>query len=802
MGISPLTAAAQQVPQVLDRGEVLQLTAPDGFKSYQWQVSTDLKNFVNLPKGQVQNLNLKVYAPGFYRLKATTNDNKTSYIDTVAVELKEVTYNKNFTVSGGAHGYVETTDGVPGAKGINIPEDREGAVAGVTKALTNWTDGKSMAVYYLNHPKNIIDTDMLLKVKKNANVAFRITVWDPSDTTEPLAESYHAFRGTGETDTIRLVGLNIPHKDYYRYQLECLNGWSNIIEISKYLHHSPTSAKSYKPGYLSSPSVHLNQWRSTASGAPKGRAYDWCYQEVMMPQEADIPGTYIMSLGVLDGYMGIQMNGYKNGKPLHDVIFSMWDHGSVDENPNLPDNLRANVVDHGEGVEPNRFNNEGTGMKTFKSGYNWECGTFVQFITNCRPEKATYTIIENGKEKVITQNNTLVSAWYNAQDGKGWQYMATLRLANKSINFDSWYSFLENYNWPTGQALRRGFYRNGYGHAKNTNKWYHFNQVNFGHTDGGTQVGKRNDFGQGTCDEYDDAFFMTTGGFIPSKVTGSRVPLNKENTAVDTINLQALLDRVDLAVANEKKMIEEKENFKKNKLDKSNWKVIKFSSEETSGEGSNGRAAQTIDSDPKTYWHSKWTGGAAKCPHFLTVDMVDTRDITGFEITMSGGSRRYIQAFNLYMGENKYALEKVYSDNNVPDMETFHFMLDQPVKARYFKLEITDSRADDGDHVRINEIEVTASPIPTGIDALKSEGGQLKVVGGKNEVFVTSPIAFENAEISVFRTDGACLSTCNFATVAAGETVSVPMLSAVKGVYVLTIKSGDKSVSKQFMWNK
>ena len=99
-----------------------------------------------------------------------------------------------------------------------------------------------------------------------------------------------------------------------------------------------------------------------------------------------------------------------------------------------------------------------------------------------------------------------VSTWFNAQDGKGWQYMSTLRLPNNNRYFDSWYSFLENYNWSTGQAVRQGFYRNGYGRAKDQKKWYHFNMVDFGHTDGGNNPGNRNDYGQGVSETEAGAF--------------------------------------------------------------------------------------------------------------------------------------------------------------------------------------------------------------------------------------------------------------------------------------------------------
>lgn len=40
----------------------------------------------------------------------------------------------------------------------------------------------------------------------------------------------------------------------------------------------------------------------------------------MIPAESDLVGTYAEAIGALNGYMGIQMNGYVDGEPRHDVL--------------------------------------------------------------------------------------------------------------------------------------------------------------------------------------------------------------------------------------------------------------------------------------------------------------------------------------------------------------------------------------------------------------------------------------------------------------------------------------------------
>ena len=800
LGLLPALVWAQS-PLVVDRGGTVELNAADGYTDYQWQVSSDSKYFVNLPDGKVQHLQKKVFAPVYFRVMAKDKELKNVYLDTLDVKTTALTYAPDFSISGTGHGYVETRQGEVLGKGISVPEDRVDGVAGTTKKLTNWTNGNAMVVYYFNHPQDVVDTELYLKVQYGRNVVLRIKVFDPEQMAAPIAENTIALRGTGKEQKVSLVGYDFPRKAYFRYQIECLSGWKYIQEFTKFHHYSPSDVKTYKPAYLSSPSVHLGSWKSTSPVAPRGHAYDWCYQEVMMPKISDVQGTYVMSLGVLAGYMGIQMSGYdKNGESLHGVIFSMWDDGSTDKDPNLPLNLRANVLDHNEKVEASRFGNEGTGMKTYMHGHNWECDTFVQFITNCRPERYRYKVVVNGKEEYRVQDNTLVSAWFNAQDGKGWQYMATLRIPNRNKPMDSWYSFLENYNAPSGQALRKGFYKNGYGRAKSSKRWFHFNDVRFGHTDGGNNIGARTDYAQGASDEIPGAFFMQNGGYLSHKETAKQVPLNTDNTPVDTINLAVLEARVDQAIANEKNQIEKEELFKENILDKKGWELIDFSSEETSGEGENGRAALTIDGDVNTYWHTQWRGGAAQYPHHLTVDMKETYDINGMMITMSGGNGRYVKAFDLYLSDDAEHWTKVYSEDDAPNKVSFNFFLDKPAPGRYFKLVITDGRAESGCHVRINEIEVSGQPVATGVENLKVGAELLDVKTGGSGIDLSFLKSAEKASVTLCRADGAMVFNEVYQRLSAGENVLIPMGSHLHGVYVLSCDIDGKTYTQQVIW--
>ncbi len=632
-----------------------------------------------------------------------------------------------------AHGYVETLDGKPGASGISIPgewRDSNGIPMN-QNSLTAWTDANACAVYYFHHPFGTVTSAIKMNVKQGTTAKFRLTVVNPNSPNTQIFNKEFQVNGTGSDAETTVGDITFKRPAYYRYRLECLSGNQNINQIRSFKFKSNVKEAPYLANYLSSPSVHLTTWGSTDPNAPKGDAYDWCFMEIMLPQESDIIGTYAMALGVLNGYMGIQMNGYTaDGSPRHDVLFSMWDDGSTDEDPNLPEYLRAGAVDWDPLTTTNRFGNEGTGVQTYRKGPYWTPGKYVQFITNCRPETTSYTTEVNGKPTVHTQHNMLVSAWFNALDGKGWQYMATVRKRNSTTYFDAWYSFLENYNASTGQANRIAYYRNGYMRARSNGKWYYRNSVGFGHTDGGDNTGARTDYGQGTTDNpADRTFFMQTGGYTSTNKTKTTVALATDYTPVDTINITPLNDRVLTAIANEKARIEKEQLFVDNLMDKTGWEAIEYSSEETAGEGTNGRAQQTVDSDDDTYWHPQWYGSTAQLPHYIVVDMKDVKNVGGFEIKMGDNANRHIKAYDIYGSTDNANWTLLCSDDNAPSKSSFRVILDKAADIRYFKIVVRQTTATDGPFLRIYEMNVASGAVATAINHITVNNGQTSANG-------------------------------------------------------------------------
>lgn len=275
----PLSVRAIALQEV-ERGHTLTLVAPTGYAAYQWQVSTNGgKSYLDIPGGSVRELSVKVNVPATYRVVGFMNNGQHVYADSLQVALTAQTYSAVASAASAAQGYVESRDGKPGVGGITIPEAPRDAnnLPTFERQLTNWTSTEAMAVYYFWHPQAVVDTRMVMTAALGQQVNFKVTIWNPQDLSEPLGCAYLTTVGTGRPDTVMLSGFNVPAMGYYRYQLECLNGCQNILFAST------AEQKSYVASYLTSPSVHLYDWRSTQSGAPTGDAYDWCYQEVMLP---------------------------------------------------------------------------------------------------------------------------------------------------------------------------------------------------------------------------------------------------------------------------------------------------------------------------------------------------------------------------------------------------------------------------------------------------------------------------------------------------------------------------------------
>lgn len=433
-----------------------------------------------------------------------------------------------------------------------------GQISGVTRQKNPFQceylplrEGEKMLYYVLADPCTV-SLKLHLHAEKKAQPMLNVKVTE-MNTGNVISNKLIKTKFKGGAESVfAMQTKSLPSRSWYCIELTAQN-WLAINSIDMWeIERDGDTAIKPSPIFMA-PSVHLNGWTSTDPAAPKGEAYDWAYMEVMLPKKYERKNTYVMSLGVLSGYMGMQTiddEGKQNYK--HRVLFSMWDKGNTDEDRNLPDFLRSGALDKGENVEIERFGGEGTGTKSMIYESHWQCDNWVQFITTCRPERLNIKAKgSHGQDTIVEYTNTLVSAWYKEANEQEWHYLSTLREASRNHYMSGWYSFLENFTDDGGNIYRRAYYRNGFLHSLTDNKWYPRNQVGFGHTQGKPEH-PRYDYGHGVTAQYPNCFYLEQGGYsLNANDSATTLPLTTDFTPVDTINLQNLWGRMQQAIRNE-----------------------------------------------------------------------------------------------------------------------------------------------------------------------------------------------------------------------------------------------------------
>jgi hypothetical protein len=141
---------------------------------------------------------------------------------------------------------------------------------------------------------------------------------------------------------------------------------------------------------------------------------------------------------------------------------------------------------------------------------------------------------------------------------------------------------------------------------------------------------------------------------------------------------------------------------------KANWKLVGADSEE----GDEGPAANAIDGNTATYWHTRYSPKSDPYPHQLVVDMGTVGNISGFRYLprQDGGTNGRIKKFEFYVssdGTNWGSPVAQGAFPNKPSATAIHFP--KPVPARYFKF-VAISEQNNGPWASAAEIDVLPAP--------------------------------------------------------------------------------------------
>ncbi len=248
------------------------------------------------------------------------------------------------------------------------------------------------------------------------------------------------------------------------------------------------------------PSCHLGY------GLPE-KDIEWFYNEVIVPEEGDIPSSYYMACGFGEGYFGMQNNSPHQRR----VLFSVWSPFHTDNPAEIPDSMRVTLVRKGAGVKINDFGNEGSGGQSYLH-YDWKAGERCRFLMGVRPD---------GK------GNTVYTAYFFDNEKGEWRLVASFSRPKTSTWYTGAHSFLENFNPTMGYINRKACYSNQWARTVD-GRWLPVTHARFTCDATGHQR-QRLDYCGGVEGE---TFFLTMGGFFDEYMKSGTWFERKGNTTV------------------------------------------------------------------------------------------------------------------------------------------------------------------------------------------------------------------------------------------------------------------------------
>lgn len=482
--------------------------------------------------------------------------------------------------------------------------------------------------YYWRIPKGKVRADIVWTnaFARFASLNIVLTYPETGDTLAVNTVANDAIQSATHTDDLFGKIVDFPADDFYRVEISSPK-WSYIKNIQHFLFQRESTDPVMIPRNFGGTSAHMFGFRTTDPEAPTGGSFDWGYVECMAPSRYLCPGTYFMTMGPMNAYMGMQTSSpYGDDDFNKSVLFSVWDNGNTDEDPNLALYLQSRVMDGNSDAVHTHAGGEGSSASImFKDKPHWwTADHWVQFLLNTRPETITVTVKDKkGQDSTFTYDNILMSTWYKVDTMPDWRYMATIRSSGQQDLLSSWYCFIEPFTSYAGNKLHRVFYRNAMGRSANSGRWYSRNRVDL--VNNSYERDFHYDFGRGASQEHAGAFFLDMGAYIHQHDSASVIPLVTDKTCVDTIDTDRLMRRVDQAVLRDSKLDKNWAlNLAADPIPSGTWTILKDQSYQTNVYG---RLEDLLDDRDDTHCSS-----SKGTPYKLSLKAASEQTVTSFDI--------------------------------------------------------------------------------------------------------------------------------------------------------------------------
>ncbi|MBC8768601.1 DUF5077 domain-containing protein [Arenibacter sp. BSSL-BM3] len=367
---------------------------------------------------------------------------------------------------------------------VNNVEENQELIS--DKGIRNWNDGNTtIRTYFKTDQIGSLNVGLKLKVS-TGNSKLKVSL----DGTVKEVEVSNR-----DIEIVEVGTFKISEPGYHFLELQGLEKTGNTFaEVSEVLiggqaaNGSLTYVKEDFYWGRRGPSVHLSYT------TPANTEILWFYNEITVPENEDVIGSYYMANGFGEGYFGMQVNSETERR----VLFSAWSPFETQDPKNIPDDYKIIMLGKGEGVTTGEFGNEGSGGQSYKV-FNWKAGNTYKFLLKGEPS---------------VNNSTDYTAYFFDPETDKWNLIAGFRRPHTSTYLTRPHSFLENFRTEVGHLSRMGEYTNQWIYDTKGN-WHELTSAKFT-ADATARKGSREDYAGGAIG---NKFFMKNCGFFDEKTT-------------------------------------------------------------------------------------------------------------------------------------------------------------------------------------------------------------------------------------------------------------------------------------------
>ncbi len=134
-------------------------------------------------------------------------------------------------------------------------------------------------------------------------------------------------------------------------------------------------------------------------------------------------------------------------------------------------------------------------------------------------------------------------------------------------------------------------------------------------------------------------------------------------------------------------------------------KFIKADSEETAGE--DGKAANAVDGDPNTFWHTQWQDASPECPHEIVIELTPPATIKGFTYLprQDDSETGTLKGYEFYVSNDGQDFGQPVAKGEWENSKSLKTVTFAPTACRFVKLKAI-SEVNDGAWTSVAEIGV------------------------------------------------------------------------------------------------